>query len=153
MPRKKSEKEYPSIEELPELLRKCFVKLLAKYNLGIKEGYDKLATLADANSRRFDEAVRREAEKRYKSRLISQVNMARATIQKKADKEMMESYEYMFNEGFECAKNDFRIHYFCSRCGKPIYLTPGSEAHERMISYMKDHGWGHSSCHQKHRGF
>jgi hypothetical protein len=153
MPRKKAEKEHPSIEDLPEPLRKCFVKLLAKYNLSVKEGYEKLATLANSNSRIFDEKVKKEAERRYKSRLMSQINIARATIQKKADQEIMESYEYMFNEGFECAKNDFRIHYFCCHCGKPIYLTPGSEAHQSMITYMREHGWGHQACHNKQRGF
>jgi chromosome segregation ATPase len=152
MPRKKSEKEHPSIEDLPEPLRKCFVKLLAKYNLSIKEGFKKLATLSDVNSRIFDEKVKKEAERRYKARFLSQLNKARATIQKKADKEIMENFDYAFNEGFECAKNDFRIHYFCPFCGEAIYLTPGSEAHQSMITYMREHGWGHQACHKKQRG-
>ena len=57
MPRKKSEKGPPPIEDLPESLRKALVRLMAKYNLDIAEAYEKLAAISDSNSRKFDEAV------------------------------------------------------------------------------------------------
>jgi hypothetical protein len=65
MPRKKSEKGPPHIEDLPESLRKALVRLMAKYNLDIEEAYEKLAVLADINSREFDAAVDKKSNSFY----------------------------------------------------------------------------------------
>lgn len=51
-------------------------------------------------------------------------------------------------EGYNQAKKDCQIWYFCNVCRKPIYMEPKGDDHKAMIGYMKEHGWGHPSCHE-----
>jgi hypothetical protein len=49
--------------------------------------------------------------------------------------------------GYDQAKREHQIWYFCAVCGKRIDISPNSESHKAMISYMREHGWGHRDCH------
>ncbi len=52
-------------------------------------------------------------------------------------------------EGHAQAVEDWQIWYYCAVCGERIYIEPNSESHKAMIGYMKEHGWGHPSCHRQ----
>ncbi|MBA7467588.1 hypothetical protein ES707_02809 [subsurface metagenome] len=50
-------------------------------------------------------------------------------------------------EGYNQAEEDYAIWYYCAVCGKRIDMSPNGNGHKAMIGYMKEHGWGHSTCH------
>ena len=52
-------------------------------------------------------------------------------------------------EGYNQAKEEYQIWYYCAVCGKRIDMEPNTESHKAMIRFMKKHGWGHKSCHEK----
>ena len=149
MPRKKTEKGPPPLEELPETLRMATVRLMARYNLDIKEAYEKLAVLADINSREFDTAVAKKSERLFKSRLMTQMNAARVSINRTANARLDDKYFEGYDDGYTQSKNDHAIYYYCKVCQKPIYIVPNGEDHKAVVQYMHDHGWGHKSCHDK----
>jgi len=49
--------------------------------------------------------------------------------------------------GYDQAKKEHQIWYYCDTCRKRIDVTPDSECHKAMIGYMREHGWGHRGCH------
>ena len=55
--------------------------------------------------------------------------------------------EAAYDEVYGDAKERYQIWYFCSVCGKRIDVPPNSDSHKAMIGFMKEHGWGHASCH------
>lgn len=61
------------------------------------------------------------------------------------------AYEEGYVEGYNDAFKDYAIWYYCVVCGKPIYVRPNSSSHKAIIEYMREHGWGHSECHEKRR--
>ena len=151
MARRKTEKELPPIESLPEPLRKTFVKILARYNCSIEEGYEKLATLADQNSRLFDEAVKREAHRLYKSGLMTQMNAARASIYRSAEAKFQAEITQIREESYNQGKIDNAIYYYCKVCQKPMYIKPNSKEHQAVVDAMYKLGWGHNNCHNMNR--
>ncbi|GAJ02420.1 unnamed protein product [marine sediment metagenome] len=56
--------------------------------------------------------------------------------------------ETAWAEGYDQAKKTHRIWYFCAVCQKRIDVVPNSDSHKAIIGYMKEHGWGHASCHE-----
>jgi hypothetical protein len=55
--------------------------------------------------------------------------------------------ETAWSEAYEQAGKDNQIWYYCAECGKRINVEPNSDSHKAIIDYMKEHRWGHSSCH------
>ena len=53
-----------------------------------------------------------------------------------------------WGEGYNQAVEDCEIWYICIVCGKQINMSPNDDSHKAMIGYMKEHGWGHTSCHE-----
>ena len=51
-------------------------------------------------------------------------------------------------ESYDQAEKEYQIWYSCAVCGKRIDMEPNSDSHKAMIVYMKEHGWGHASCHE-----
>ena len=51
-------------------------------------------------------------------------------------------------EGYNQAVQDYQIWYYCAVCRKRIDMDPNGNDHKAMIGYMKEHGWGHPSCHR-----
>ena len=51
--------------------------------------------------------------------------------------------------GYEQGRKDYQIWYYCDTCRQRIDVAPNSECHKAMIDYMKEHGWGHTSCHRQ----
>lgn len=151
MTRKKSEKGPPPLEDLPANLRKAVVRIMVKYNLDIEDALEKLAILSDINSREFNDAVKKRAESLYKSRLMTQMNAARVSLNRKANAQLIAHYDRGYKDGHAQGKEDNAIYYYCSICGKPIYVTPNRKGHQAVVNYMHEHGWGHQSCHDKKR--
>ena len=55
--------------------------------------------------------------------------------------------EIAYAEGYNQGADDCEVWYYCAVCRKRIEIHPDSNAHKAMIGYMKEHGWGHASCH------
>jgi len=51
------------------------------------------------------------------------------------------------DEGHAQAMDEYQIWYYCAVCRKRIDMEPNSDSHKAMIGHMKEHGWGHASCH------
>ena len=149
MPRQKAKKGPPPIEDLPASLRMSLVRLMAKYNIDLDMAYEKIAVLADQNSRIFDETVEKTAESLYKSRVMTQMNAARASINRSANAKLQSKYDEGYKEGYTRAKNDYSIYYYCNVCKKPMYITPNGVEHQAVVKAMYERGWGHANCHNK----
>ena len=54
--------------------------------------------------------------------------------------------ETAWDEGYDQAKKNYQIWYFCAVCGKRIDINPNSNSHKEIIGYMEEHGWGHAGC-------
>jgi hypothetical protein len=63
--------------------------------------------------------------------------------------ETKEIKERARKEGYNHAKRDHQIWYYCSVCQEPINVEPNSDSHKAMMGYMKEHGWGHTRCHER----
>ena len=57
--------------------------------------------------------------------------------------------EATWGEGYGQAVKNYQIYYFCNVCGKRMEMSPNDDDHKAMIGYMKEHGWGHPSCHRQ----
>jgi len=124
--------------QIPRELHMALLRIQVEGDLDWEEACLKAATLLDRNSEEFKKAVKREAERIYSSRFIKQLNKARETI-----------WEEGYEKGYEDGERENAIWYYCDVCGKPIYVRPNSESHKAIIRYMREHGWGHKSCHEK----
>jgi len=45
------------------------------------------------------------------------------------------------SEGYDRAKKDCQIWYYCAVCRERIDMEPNSDSHKAMIGYMEEHGW------------
>lgn len=124
---------------------------MVKYNLDIEAAYEKLAILADVNSRIFDEAVAKKDESLYKSRVMTQMNAARVSINKTTQAQLQGKYNEGYKDGYAKGKVDNAIFYYCKVCGKPLYIQPNSKAHQAVVDAMHERGWGHRECHEKQK--
>ena len=48
--------------------------------------------------------------------------------------------------GYDEVEEEFKITYPCSVCGKQLVMRPGSGSHIAIKGYLREQGWGHSSC-------
>jgi len=145
----KKKKEIPALEDFPRPLRMAVARVMAKYNLDYPEALERAALLIDSNSRVFEKEKDREAEKRYKSRFMTQLNKARATIVGEYEGKIEDSYWNGYEAGQTKTKEKYGIWYHCIVCNEPIYLTPNSEPHRIINEVLRSRKWGHSTCHKK----
>jgi len=61
--------------------------------------------------------------------------------------DIKEIKETAWGDGYAQAVEDCEIWYFCNVCGERMEMSPNDDDHKAMIGYMKEHGWGHPSCH------
>jgi hypothetical protein len=59
----------PTLEDFPKCLRMAIARVMARFDIDYPEALERAAMLLDTNSRIFTEAVAREAETRYKSKI------------------------------------------------------------------------------------
>jgi flagellar biosynthesis/type III secretory pathway protein FliH len=43
-------------------------------------------------------------------------------------------------------KDQNKLWYYCTVCGKPIFIEPNSPEHQFIIDIMRSNGWKHSGC-------
>ena len=48
--------------------------------------------------------------------------------------------------GYDQGNSDCAIWYFCSLCGGPVFIKPGSEEHKVIIDFFGYHSWAHQEC-------
>ena len=64
------------------------------------------------------------------------------------DEAWSKGYDEGYKYGYNKAKKEHQIWYYCNVCRERIDIRPNSEAHKDMIQYMREHGWGHVKCHK-----
>jgi len=141
-PRKKGSKTVPVLEEVPRALRSAIVRVMAEHDLDWEPACEHAAMLIDKDGKNYQKAVKREAERIYKSRFMTQLNLARRSVHSGG---YLEGYEAGVLEG----RRKYEVWYFCNVCGQRINIPPNSNNHKALIEYMQEHGWGHQACHEK----
>ena len=123
-------------DDLPESLRFAIINMMSQNRIkDFDSAYDFAGMLLEKNSDEYNKAVQREAERLYRSRHFTELNNARATIEKSA-----------YNRGYQRGVAACRIWYFCCICGKPLYIKPNSEDHKAIVMSMREKGWAHATC-------
>lgn len=115
----------------------AIVKIQADKNLDWNEACIFVSNLIDTNSKAFNERVDAEAERRYKSRHMKELNKARETIEKKVR-------EYII-------KNEDHFRVPCKICGEFMYFSNFDENWESKVKPIlygafAERGWGHIKC-------
>ena len=68
---------------VPDVLEMAIVKIRAELEIDWEAACEHLAELADPNGKKFKQAVNREANRRYKSRHMAELNKAKKTLEDK----------------------------------------------------------------------
>lgn len=136
---------------VPRSLEMAIVKIRAELELDWDEACEHMAGLADPNGKKFKSAVSREANRRYKSRHLVELNKAKKTFTDKGYKKGVreghsKGHQEGYGEGLATGKTRHQIWYYCKGCKKKIHIEPNDKCHKALIQYMNDHGWAHSSC-------
>ena len=78
-------------------------------------------------------------------------NMSFASLVKQGLDVLESSVGEAYERGHAEAEEKYSITYPCSICGEEIVVTRESKSYEAMRTYMREHGWGHSECHESRR--
>ena len=146
MPTKRS---IPALEDLPKSMRMAIAKVMTEFKLDYPEALDRAAMLIDVNCPAFERAVNGEAERRFKSRFMTQLNKGRSTIEENLQSRINIAFKNGEAAGYSRAKSEFGVWYNCVVCGQPLYITPNSEPHRLVNDYLRSRRWGHIACHEK----
>ena len=141
-----SKRSAPALEDLPKSMRMSIARVMAKFNLDYLEALDRAALLIDVNSRAYEIAVAREAERRFNSRFMTQLNRGRATVERNLQGRIDATFTNGYNAGYNTAKSKFCIVFKCLACGQPCYVTPNSNCHRAVNDFLMSHGWRHDTC-------
>ena len=57
-----------------------------------------------------------------------------------------EAYQRGRKNGFKAAERRYRVDYRCSVCGGTLTIESPKEK-QAAAQFMREYGWGHSSCH------
>jgi flagellar biosynthesis/type III secretory pathway protein FliH len=58
------------------------------------------------------------------------------------------AYQRGYQDGYKAAEETYKVTYNCIVCGQPLVILT-REAKEAVNRYMREHGWGHTECHQR----
>lgn len=127
-------------DDLPKALRFSIINMMAEYGIrDFDQAYSMAGRLLNRNSEEYRKSVQKEAERLYRSRHMTELNKARATIEKKA-------YDSGYYAGHKRGVNENQVWFYCKVCGKSIVIVPNSNSHKSVIELMRAQGWGHESC-------
>ena len=90
--------------------------------------------------------VDRETAERLRG-LAEESGKSLATLIKENLDLQEEEHNEAWLQGRDEGRKENQIWYYCAVCNKRIDMTPSSDDHGALIEYMKEHGWGHSTCH------
>jgi hypothetical protein len=128
------------------------IHIQSAQDLDWNEACERLAELAESNGKKFKQAVSREANRRYKSRHMAELNKAKKTFEDKGYSEGEGIGRKIGRAlGYDQATKEWRISYPCSICGEPIYMKPEDKDTKAAAEHLTSQGWGHSSCHKKQK--
>ena len=97
--------------------------------------YDKLRAVIDVGGKSFADVLKTGLD-------ISEVRVKeQEEIRKKGHAER-------YRKGYAEAERLYKVTYSCSVCGKTLTVTSGDEK-EAIKKYIPEHGWGHSTCHER----
>ena len=128
---------------IPRSLKMAVIRIQSDQDLDWDEACQHLATLAEPNGKKFKQAVSREANRRYKSRHLTELNKAKKTY---IDQGYQDGFLMGTHAGYNEAVKDWRVSYPCGVCGDPVYMKPGEKSTEDAVEYLKSKGWLHSAC-------
>ena len=131
---------------IPRSLKMAVIRIQGDQDLDWDEACQHLAALSEPNSKKFKQAVSREANRRYKSRHLSELNKAKKSY---VDMGYQDGFLMGTHAGYNEGIKDWRISYPCSICGELIPLKLGEKSTEDAIEYLKSKGWAHSACLKK----
>lgn len=123
---------------IPDKLYMAFIRIQGKYDLKFEDACYKVASLIDTRQKDFEKAVNVEADRRYKSNMMSQINKAKKTISEK-------KYDEGFDDGYKDKQAELTIP--CNICFKQISLS--DNMWESASEYLMSNGWGHAKCHEQ----
>ena len=90
--------------------------------------------------------VDKETAKRLRD-LAMESNKSLATLIKENLDFQEGEYSDAWAKGYDEGEKENQIWYYCNVCNERIYITPNDNGHKAIIEYMREHGWGHSTCH------
>ena len=108
----------------------------------MEDVYDHAAAMLDAQSSSYETMVKKEAEKRYRSRHFKEMNKSQVTTKKNAR-------DLWYNRGYEKGKQDYRIISYCYVCGGESDILPCSDAHQEIKKHLREKRWAHTTCIKK----
>ena len=120
----------------------ALIRVQASEDMTWEEACRRGADLLEKNSEEFRRAVESEAERRYKSRHLTEFNKARGTI-------IDQSYKRGYDAGYKAARSAYETWHFCVVCGEKTTIKPNDNAHQAVIEFLHDNQWGHTACHEK----
>jgi len=83
--------------------------------------------------------------------LKTKSNMSFAALIKQALGVLESSFGEAYERGYAEAEKEHCLTYPCCICGGEIVITREGKSYEAIREYMRQHGWGHSECHDKGR--
>ena len=123
---------------IPNGLYMAIIRLQAAENLSWNDACVRLSLLSDTNNEKFKTAINRRAETIYKSRFLSELNKARATI----------GNEYRIKTEHKVRTLESNFSVPCSKCGQLMYfsLRHADWGQKQKILYQAFGDWRHTSC-------
>jgi hypothetical protein len=103
----------------------------------LEQGLELAGIALEGKTKEINQRVNAEAEKRHKSRLMSELNKSLATRGKTE-----------YNNGYRQGKRDYCIWYTCSVCGKLLEIKANGKEVKGIRENLYRQGWGHQSCHK-----
>ena len=137
---------------VPRSLKMAVIHIQSAQDLDWNEACEHLAELAEPNGKKFKQAVSREANRRYKSRHMAELNKAKKTYMEAGhDTGFSDGFSKGRQLGYNEAIKEWRVSYPCSVCGEPCYMRPEGNATKEAVKYLTSQGWRHGGCHEKQR--
>ena len=144
-----SKQKLLDLEEMPEILRRNLVKLMASENLDYAQALDRAGLLLETNSEAYRKAVEADGNTRYKSRFLSELNKVRVQWKAEHEKELESQRSLAWEQGETWVRrNEHAWHMPCGVCGKMMFFSSNdanfADQFEVLTKAFKT--WHHSTC-------
>lgn len=131
-------KDNKAIVTIPKKLYMAIVRIQGKEDYSFEDACNKVALLTDIRQKDFEKAVNVEADRRYKSAMMSQVNKAKKTIGEK-------KYDEGYDNGYHDKQSELTIP--CNICYQKIILS--DDMWESASEYLISKKWIHAKCQEQ----